>query len=311
MLVYIEPHSTFPELHSDTIFGALTYAINELFPEIVEEMISNFENDKPPFLLSSAFPFIKNHEEIIRFYPKPILGNDLSELDMDILKKYKEIKYLDEEIFEDFINGNIDEYEIISNLGDYNQISFLLSKKDIENTVFFGKNIITNNMINRISNKTNVFYSEGNSFKSNSGLYFMITFFDEGYESVIRSSIKFLKDRGFGKDISTGKGHFDYFIEDGDNLYLNKKGSSFISLSRFIPKKEELDIIKENSFYEILSKRARHSSGDLRKQIKFFKEGSTFPNFKELYGMNVSSGVNVKSSEYGYAFPINYGVELK
>ena len=39
MLIYLEPLSLFPELHSDTIFGALTYAIKELYgEEKVKEM---------------------------------------------------------------------------------------------------------------------------------------------------------------------------------------------------------------------------------------------------------------------------------
>ena len=32
MLIYIKPLSTFPKLHSDTLFGALTSAISELYP---------------------------------------------------------------------------------------------------------------------------------------------------------------------------------------------------------------------------------------------------------------------------------------
>lgn len=37
MLVYIKPLSMFPKLHSDTLFGALTSAINELFPDKIDE----------------------------------------------------------------------------------------------------------------------------------------------------------------------------------------------------------------------------------------------------------------------------------
>ena len=65
MLVYIKPLSTFPKLHSDTIFGAITYAISELYPDLVDGMINEFESRKPPFLISSAFPVIFNDDEKI------------------------------------------------------------------------------------------------------------------------------------------------------------------------------------------------------------------------------------------------------
>ena len=57
MLIYLKPLSIFPELHSDTLFGAITYAISQLYPEKVDEMVKFFE-DEPPFIISSTFPFI-------------------------------------------------------------------------------------------------------------------------------------------------------------------------------------------------------------------------------------------------------------
>lgn len=65
MLVYLKPLSIFPELHSDTLFGAITYAINQLYPDKVSEMIKEFE-DVPPFILSSTFPFAFNNEESLK-----------------------------------------------------------------------------------------------------------------------------------------------------------------------------------------------------------------------------------------------------
>ena len=70
MLVYIKPLSTFPKLHSDTLFGALTSAISELYPDLIEKMLKEFEEGRPPFLISSTFPVIFNDDEKIKFYPK-------------------------------------------------------------------------------------------------------------------------------------------------------------------------------------------------------------------------------------------------
>ena len=86
MLVYIKPLSTFPKLHSDTLFGAITYAISELYPDKVDEMIKEFESGMPPFLLSSTFPVIYVNDSKIKFYPKIISNSDLTEFDSKILK---------------------------------------------------------------------------------------------------------------------------------------------------------------------------------------------------------------------------------
>lgn len=309
MLVYLKPCSTFPKLHSDTLFGALTYAINELYPNVVVDMINKFENFEPPFLVSSSFPYIGDKNSKIRFYPKIILDNNFSNLRIDDLKKYKNIQYFDEDIFLKIINNELTELEIITNLDSYDIInSKFLTKKEINPREFgFGKNIIPNNKINRLTNETEIFYNEGDSYK-NSGLFFIVKFFDRKYESILISAIKFLKDRGFGRDISTGKGHFCYEIEKNDFFNDFNQGNSFISLSRYIPCENELKKIKNNSFYEIGSKRGRSSSGEIRKQIRFFNEGSTFPNFQSNYGQIINSGKVNPSIEYGYAFPIKFNV---
>ena len=51
------------------------------------------------------------------------------------------------------------------------------------------------------------------------------------------------------------------------------------------------------------------SSNEIRKQIRFFKEGSVFPDYKKYYGRNVSSGKVNPAIEYGFAFPLKCSLE--
>ena len=81
MLIYIKPLSTFPKLHSDTLFGAITSAINELYPDMIEDMIKEYCDGRPPFIRSSAFPYIYNDERKVRFYPKILLDQDHEQID--------------------------------------------------------------------------------------------------------------------------------------------------------------------------------------------------------------------------------------
>lgn len=310
MLVYIKPLSTFPKLHSDTLFGALTSAISELYPDLIEKMLKEFEEGRPPFLISSTFPVIFNDDEKIKFYPKLIMDSDLSNIDPKTLKDYKKVEYIEEELFNALIKGDLTEKDLLNNYDNYYRSLNLLMSEKLNVDFGVGENILPNNMVNRLINETEIFYTQGDSYK-NLGLFYLVYLFDEGYGKIIESAMKFLKDRGFGRDISTGKGHFDFEIESVLNYEDNEGDNMFVSLSRFIPTENDLKRINEYSFYEIGSKRGRDKSGEIRKQVRFFKEGSVFPNFQLTYGNIVKSGDINPAIEYGYAYPLRFSKEIK
>lgn len=309
MLVYIKPLSMFPKIHSDRLFGAFLSAMSEIFPSKIDEVKRRFEDNNPPFLVSSTFPVLYIDNEKIRFFPKIILNDKLSqEIDQSIKKDFKKVDYVDENIFLDIVNDRLSQEDILINYEKYTRVSNLLMSNEYIEDLEISSNITPHNAINRLTNETEIFYNEGLVYGNHVGLFFYVEILDESYESLIKSCMKFLKDRGFGKDISTGKGHFDYEIAD-INFDLEQTinlGDKFITLSRFIPSDEDLKRINEYAFYEIGTKRSIDKSGEIRKQVKFFKEGSTFLHYKKFYGKIVDVG-NIKPAiEYGYAFPIKY-----
>lgn len=310
MIIYLEPKSTFPNLHSDTIFGALCSVLSELYPNFMEELMNDFEN-RPPFIISSAFPYvssdIKKH-----FLPKidVFSKNEDTSNNLNSFKKYKKIQYFDEDIFLDIIQNKLNSSKIINELESYNIYSKLLTKEDL-NDINIKSTIKPNNIIHRINNSSlNVFYTEGYQFKE-VGLYFIIRIFDEKYNKIIKTGLKLLRDRGFGANISTGQGQFDYTIDENsefeEKLY-NAEGNYYLTLSRYIPTKEEISKINNHSVYSIDSKRGINSNGELKKQIRFFEEGSMFPSYQEYYGKIVNVGTLTPAIEYGYAFPIKMEV---
>lgn len=311
MLVYIKPLSIFPKLHSDRIFGAILSSISELYPNKVNEIIDDFKNNNPPFIISSTFPAINAGDEKIRFFPKIIIDTKYDSFDLNDLKDFKKVEYYEESIFMDIINGKLSEKDILENYSGYHRIGSLLMIKNREVNIEVTDAIVPNNMINRLSGETKIFYSEGLKYGENIELFCFIEVFNHEYEQIIKAVFKFLKDRGFGRDISIGKGQFDYSIEDinindlSDNQEVHDN-DKFITLSRFIPSENDLKFIKEYSDYEILSKRSKDKSGEIRKQVRFFKEGSTFKNYAKYYGQIVESGGIKPAIEYGYAFPLNY-----
>lgn len=310
MLVYVKPLSIFPELHSDTIFGALTFAVAQLYPEKAEEMVKEFETN-PPFILSSPFPYIFNESEKVKFYPKVSLkiDNDKADYGIDDVKAYKKVKYVDEEIFHKIINGELEEVDILNNFNDYELSNGFLMSRKYDIPFKLSENIIPNNRVNRVTNETEgIFYTSGHEF-SNMGLFFYMRFYNEEYVPIVKAALRFLKDRGFGRDISVGKGQFDYEILDED-IEASGEGKYFVNLSRFIPNDTDLANIGTDSIYEIGSKRGRSSAGEIRKQIRFFKEGSLFPVYAEDYGRIVAVGKDSPAVEYGYAFAVNADIDL-
>ncbi len=73
-VISLTPTSGFEILpHSDTIFGAICWGIRTLYGESrLLEILNGFKS-KPPFLLSSAFPWKVVRKKQVYFLPKPAL----------------------------------------------------------------------------------------------------------------------------------------------------------------------------------------------------------------------------------------------
>lgn len=302
MRVYLQPQSSFPPLHSDTIFGSMIYAISQLYPEdALESLINEFkdENSDPPFLVSSAFPYIEDRDKI-RLFPKII--EEPIKADPEKLKAFKKVEFIEEDIFLKWTSGELNEKKIVDNIDQYNLHGNMLFKKKPEVKFNRGQILVPKNTMNRLTNASeSIFYASGDNYHK-MGLFFLIKINNWEYKEYIEATIRFLGDRGFGRDISTGSGHFKFEIENID--LEENEGQRFVNLSRYIPSNNELKHLYTNSWYEIGSKRGRSSTGEIRKQIRFFKEGSTFKSSDErFHGKIVESGY--KSIEYGLAYTFN------
>lgn len=308
MIIHIEPKSSFQGLSSDTIYGATFSAIYNLYEDF-DEMLDLFKQT-PPFLFSSAFPFIFA-EEIAHFFPKPIEGRQqkLTNFDGNTVKKMKNAKYIHESLFNKWINGEINYDYLASNISEYPSKDGLMYSKDLSLNFNIKSLDIARNSINRQTQFTDIFYSSGNYY-TNAGLFFLVRFMDSDsekkYSELITGAFKFLRDRGFGGSVSAGKGHFEITdITDTEIIHEPEKGNRFISLSRYHPTQDEIAIFKGNRdlWYDIFTKRGRSSDGRIRKQVRFFTEGSIFPDLnKGIYGKTIP--VARDAVEFGYAFNV-------
>lgn len=134
--VYLRPKgSVAGQIHSDTLFGAICWAIRAVFGnERLTELLSDFDQ-QPIFAVSSAFPCLFAGNERVRFYPRPVsleLGRRaanmlIAQTDSARRKKYdpywekrapveisgkakltQEAEYLSERLFSEVVRGQAD-----------------------------------------------------------------------------------------------------------------------------------------------------------------------------------------------------------
>lgn len=299
-IVYLKPESSFRDnLRSDSLWGLLCWGIKTLYSE--EELlgfISNYERGYP-LKVSSAFRCIEENGKVTRFFPKPQLppfdfqemleGKGKSEKMkiFKIMKDWKSQKMVSEEVFLKFLTGELKEVDFFNNN--------TLWKVDQLGKAFREEATI-HNTINRLTGSTNSvkegdgrekktggLFSRDEIYTKTGGLFFLMDG-EEKYLKMAEAVLRFYSHTGLMGDSSTGKNHFKIMVEEYQFPEI-KDGSSFVSLSLYLPKEEETASYQEDSsgcFYELETRKGKISTGHLNRNdfwkdsVLSFKEGSVF-----------------------------------
>jgi CRISPR-associated protein Csm4 len=303
--VYLRPKSPFPNtVPSDTLFGAICCGLGELYGK--EKVDALLNSKEPPFLISSAFPFVDNGGKKEHFLPKLIV--EPAEIDINLFDKAKEYKkavFIHERIFNEWIRGEVSELGLIEGIGDsYRVVKGLLVPKGFDIKFDIKTADLAQNILNRLTAQSEDFFYLTKTYFLNSGLFFMIRFYGDCKEEIL-AALRFLEDRGIGGDVSTGKGWFESSF--GENrLKEPEDGGLFVTLSRYCPTKDEIERFpRERIYYELTRTRGRSRDGVIKRPLFMFKEGSTFPDLgKTFYGKIERVRENPDIIEFGYGFPI-------
>ena len=313
---------------SDTLFGAFSWAMRDLYgEERLCEILDSF-NFNPLFLLSSAFPF-KEYGSQTRYYlPKPLYP-PLSDSDIHRIadengyriktrpyhssklkwtktaeqyKHYRKIELISLDLLKAIAEKGLSGEKILFQQYLSGTVSVPFWKKEEG---------VQKNSLDRLSMSTsgagNTFYNEESFLTGSYGLYFLIKS-DEF--SFIEPILMFLEDSGVGTNARTGKNYFKIIwkkIEATNNNF----GDSFISLSRYF-QNSPFDMSK--SFYETVFIRSKvhsreefHSEDVWKDAVVYFKEGSiTTPKektdrFGGIYPVKSIQGKTIY--QYGFAYP--------
>ncbi len=343
-IVRMSPKTNFHTyLHSDTLWGNLVYAYKLLYGEkALENLLENYLKGDLPFVVSSVFPYeiIKNGlEQIVYYFPKPLLGGESikaeSPEDMTIMKEFKSIKFVEQRIFEEYLNGNVDDKKLFERFRIYRDAEEKLKKAESQEDIKKYKNLIDDNKFRYINNikpnynlhnsidrmrgstleaegRGQLYWEDEFTFGKEMGLFFLAEVSDL---NVFESLLRLLSHIGIGGNRSIGKGSFDFQIDDFSFSTSSDK-NGYISLSLYHPNKKELEILvspNTNLFYDITTRigfvgKDFNNVAQEKNPVNCFTEGSTFFVNEKLEGCLVSTAKIYEQKEV-YSTYLFFGVK--
>ncbi len=254
---------------SDALWGALVQCRHLLYHDDWENLIND-----DSFLVSSCFPFIAGK----RFYPVPhgafdrvMMGIRGSEL-----KKWKKIKYVSENLFQNIISGTF-------NATDSRLCGEYVCSEKIDEGFGVKEYEVPRIGIDPVSGTAQegaFFYCVNAHFPENSGLFFLARFRGIDAQKHFEGSLRLLADCGIGGDRSIGRGTFRFTCEQC-TLTLPDNPDAHVGLSLYHPTEKEVQSGLLDRAYYSLVKRYGYAAGlgarSLRRRnVLMLEEGAVF-----------------------------------
>lgn len=239
---------------SDTLFSAVCHTYRLLYGE---KDLEDFLNGGDPSLrLSSCFPFKGNHY----FFPAPMKDRALSGIDD---KKQFKSALMPKEVFVDDLQGKLSLRQWASSLKAQAGLYREVERPRV--------------MIDRITQRTNIFHFAETKYEEDAGLFFMASFEDDALETRVKAALRLLGEEGIGSDSTVGKGQFD--MEEGSlSLEIPAPGEYYVLLSLYNPTEKEIGYLDANrSFYNTILRGGWIAAGGRnlrRRSVRMLTEGS-------------------------------------
>ena len=279
-------------LYADTIFSALT--IEALKNNCFDEFINYINNNE--LAISDALPFIKDY----LFLPKPMVKIESKDSDDPTeRKKYKKLKYINVDLFDDFLKGCLDfSKNDLSNIGS----SFVLTKASIQ------------------AQETTPYHVGCFKFNKDSGLYIIAQFNNDEVFNLLTLLIKSLSFSGIGGKKNSGFGKFDLsIIEQSDinkkllNLLTNTDSKQNMLIScAMTSSAKELENLLQNASYLLIKRSGfvfshEKSYETFRKKDKYlFTQGSCFTTRFKGELLDVSPRTDKKVFKYAKSMFVSF-----
>jgi CRISPR-associated protein Csm4 len=311
---------TYSTWSSDSLFAALTARLAILMgDQAVTNWIKPFLEGQPPFLLTSLFPFAGQ----LRFFPVPYAScfpNDQPLPEGLRPKDLKKVQFVSESIYRQLLNSGSLVAFYPSHIELHGGIFWLtkeegdkLPKSEDRQPIRIWeiekKPRVT---IDRSSNSTALFHLGTVHFAPGCGLWFGVEWRNSTIgKELLAHLLNDLGEAGLGADRSVGYGKAQF--TQGDILTLPDPVKMWTSLSRYLPREEEMEAFQHpHAVWKIQTVGgwldSPQKTGQRRRTINFVQEGTTLgmPKKTQLpFGRVVDVRPRYKSGE---EYPISHGV---
>jgi CRISPR-associated protein Csm4 len=276
------------------------------------------KSDGAPLLISSSYPYLVINDQRVPYFPVPKLPfkphqevevDDTLKVKKEVMKenkKYKKRKWLDQENFEQLLNG--DRFNSTSNKLERESVAMTHNAINRKHghvlTKEFGQLFHTVEHFWLMKDKA------GKPIKG--GLYFLVSV-QETFLPKLEACLRWLRHIGIGGDRTNGKGTFDYEVKPIE-IKEPKNPNTLTNLSIYHPHDGEWPLIEqcgEGLSYRIINRNGWSGFNNVsfkKKGIHLFEEGSIFPvgkpekGFKKHYGRLVEAEKRDDHTVWQYGF---------
>jgi CRISPR-associated protein Csm4 len=282
---------------SDSLFAALVARLAlQQGPQAVESWIKDFEEGRPPFLLTSLFPFAGD----VLFLPVPLAAQlpDGRPLPKGVrAKDLKKVQFVSEDIYRQLLGGKLllVDFALSSERIQGGKIWLspaehrTLQQKRGQDPLVWKIEKRPRVTLGRFTAASTLFHVGAVHFAPGGGLWFGVQWLDsnEAHKATLRNLLADLGEAGLGAERSVGYGKGTF--EPLGSLELLDPQSAWTSLSRYFPREEELDAFEHaQAAWKIQTLAGWLDSpqkrGQRRRAINLVQEGATLgmPNSARL-----------------------------
>lgn len=271
-------------LGSDSLFAALVARLGEVRGvDKAQQFVRAMQNDPPPFVLSSAFPRAGD----ICLFPTPLELPGKPKPGAPKYKDLKRCKYVSLAVFKKLIAGTaladlFDDQK--KKLHDGQVLLEPSEAKTLPESVHRDEKIWTIEKrprvtVGRAVSNSQLFHTGQTVFQKECGLWFAVQWLkrDEALAQMFAETLADLGQAGLGGKRNIGLGHCR--IEPRGTLELpDADGAWWVSLSRYLPKADEMSALREGKAYAIENVggwvQSPVAKSERRRPVRMIVEGS-------------------------------------
>lgn len=310
------------QFQSDTIFGHVCWALSFLpwaGDGRLEDFLALYDTAaSPPLLVSDGFPSGYLPKPVLPPLTQKMLDGAVGTLDRveksHRIKAVKNLAYMPASHFSKMNEHEMDPEVLFKTLfNEYDTIAGELGRMQTS--------VVQHNTVDRIRNTVTegLYTQEERFYVGDSGTFAVFIRTNHFSADELQKIFNFIGEQGYGKDKSTGKGHFGASVTPGIGVKDHENPNAFMTLSSYVPAAGD----HVSGYYRILHKYGKlgwlFAGGSLdrnpfKKPLIMFGAGSTFYDDAYRPGKHYGSLLgdvhnNKKIRHYAYAFPL--GIRFK